>query len=345
MQNLADALANVTSIWKGAAKLAALMIVLHCLCVYPLLASANYQSPARELAQEQLPDGVKIVRRVEPMAPGSTLIVKNSIGSIVLRGWDREQLFVQAIAVGESQSAPTLEINNTAAGTEVVVKDSSKRRFFGLLPPKIAGCDLIISIPNRTLADIKAVNGTIAASALDGSLKCETVNGRVQIERVLGRVEVKTVSGAISIARLAPSAWALHQGTNPGPNAQDRPQERGTTIEGLVAKSINGGIALEEVMGDVQVSTIHGKIEAKHVHLRGGDTTFETISGNLEVEMLRGVSEIIAKSMAGQIDIQVPNAKMIEESKTQVVVQLPPRPGSQPKTITLKTVSGKITVR
>ena len=287
-----------------------------------------------------MPSGA-IVRRVEPLAFGSTLVVKNPIGSIAMRGWDREQLQVQATATGESDTAPILEINKTADGLEVIVKDLSRRRFFGLLPPKIVGCDLVISLPKKALADAKAVNGAIAAYAIDGSLKCETVNGRIQIERVLGRVEAKTVSGAIAIARLAPSFLPM----TPSQDLQGR--QPGAAFEGLVVTSVNGAIALEDVMGNVEVSTIHGKIEARRVHVRDGETSFETISGNLEIEMLRGASEIAVKSMAGQIDVQVPNSKIVEESKTQMVVQLPvrPSPAQTQQTITVKTVSGKITLR
>jgi len=339
MQNLANGLAKVASEWKRAAKFAAATIVLHCLCAVP--ARADHQS----LVQEPKPSGAIIVRGLEPLASGSTFVVKNPIGSILMRGWDREQLHVQASASGESDSAPTVEINKTVGGAEVVVKDISKRRFFGLLPPKIVVCDLVISLPKRVLADAKTINGAIAAYAIDGFLKCETVNGRIQIERVLGRIEAKTLSGAITITRLAPSPLAMI----PSQNLQGRPP--GAAFEGLVAKSVNGSIALEDVMGNAEVSTIHGKIEARHVHIMGGETSFETISGDLEIEMLRGVSEIAVRSMAGQIDVQVPNSKIIEESKTQAVIQLPVRPSRQPtdlrqtQTVTVKTVSGKITLR
>jgi DUF4097 and DUF4098 domain-containing protein YvlB len=130
---------------------------------------------------------------------------------------------------------------------------------------------------------------------------------------------------------------------------QGRPPS--AAFEGLVAKSVNGNIALEDIMGNAEVSTIHGKIKARHVHVMGGETSFETISGDLEIEMLRGVSEIAVKSMAGQIDVQVPNSKIIEKSKTQAVIQLPVRPSRQPadpdqtQTVTVKTVNGKITLR
>jgi len=330
MQNLASELAKVASRWKGAAKFAAVMIVLHCLCA--VSARANHHSPV----QESEPSSAVIVRRIEPFVFGSMLVVKNPIGSIVLRGWDREQLQVQAEAIGESGSVPILEVNKTASGAEVVVKDLSRRRFFGLLPPKIVGCDLVISLPRKAIADAKSINGAIAAYALDGSLKCESVNGRIQIERVLGRVEAKTVSGAIAIARLAPSHDQDLQGRTPI-----------AVFEGLVAKSVNGSVTLEDIMGAAEVSTIHGKIEARRIHVRSGETSFETISGNLEIEMLRGASEVAVKSMAGRIDVQVPNSKIVEESKTQTVVQLPVRPSPMQtqQTITVKTVSGKITLR
>jgi hypothetical protein len=275
---------------------------------------------------------------VQPLAFGSTLVIRNPVGSIEMRGWDSEQLHVQASALGESDTAPILEVNKTPTGAEIIVKDVSRRRFLGLLPPKMAGCDLIINLPRRVLTDVKTINGAIAASALDGSLKCETVNGRVQIERVLGRVEAKTVSGSIAIARLAPS------GLGQGRDLQGQGGPPRAAFEGLVVKSVNGNVALEDVVADANVSTVHGRIEARRLRVRGGDTSFETISGDLEIESLMGASEIVAKSMTGKIDIQAPNSKMIEETKAQTVIQLRSRPGQQ-QTVTLKTVSGKITVR
>jgi hypothetical protein len=348
MRNFADALVDAASKWKGAAKFAATMIVLHYLSAASglawgaPLARANHQLRYQAPIQGSQPSGTKIVRRVEPLRFGSTLVVKNPVGSIEMRGWDRQQLHVQASALGESDSAPILEVNRTPNGAEVIVKDISRRRFLGLLPPKMTGCDLIINLPKRVLADVKTINGAIAVSLLDGSLKCETINGRIYIERVLGRIEAKSVSGAIAMSRLAPGTWPMRQNVEPGRDLQGRPPP--TAFDGLIVKSVNGSIALEDVMGDAQVSTIHGKIEARRFRVRGGETSFETIAGDLQIEMLMGASEIIAKSMAGKIDIQLPNSKMVEETKTQAIVQLRVRP-SQPQTITLKTVSGTIIVR
>jgi DUF4097 and DUF4098 domain-containing protein YvlB len=269
------------------------------------------------------------------MQYGSAISVKNPLGAIEIRGWDREQLLVQLSAVGEFAPDRVMDVNIIPGGAEVVVKDTS-RRLFGLLPPAKVKFDLIISVPSKAKVDAKALNGDVSISKIEGEAMCKTVNGKIQIENIVGKVQTETISGSITIVGLTPVRQSPDSGRANNPPIP--------TVEGLIAKSVNGGITLEEIIGSVEASTIHGNIAAKRVRLLGHESSIGTISGNLEIELLRGATEITAKTMAGKIDMRVPNSIIVQETKTKKTLHVQGTV-AQARVLSLQTVNGDIVVR
>ena len=286
------------------------------------------------IAQEAV--GVQVERKLETFAPGSNLIIYNPHGSIHIQGWDEGRLSVQAHRDGKPVDDAFVEIKRLADGIEVNLRHHASRRFlgnlFGLLPPKKIECDLTISAPRRVAADISAVNGSIDIFGLDGLVKCETVNGRIQLQNIAGQVEAKTINGSIAAVGIMPTLWERHNRASPN------------RLAGLRAESINGSIQLERLVGGARANTTHGHIGAKQLDGQGQPINLESISGNINIELTRAATELATETMVGNIDIQLPNIRILEEGRNKRTVFIPGRP-NQMQRISLKTVNGKITVR
>jgi hypothetical protein len=261
--------------------------------------------------------------------------VTNTLGNVRIRGWNRDQISIYAHIEGDSADKIAVEVNQLTGGAEIVVKNNAPRRLFGILPPKAAKCDLSLSVPRSVLAHVKTVDGAIDIEGIEGQAKCEAINGEIKLLNIFGEVDAKTINGGISISKLAPCIWPGRAG---GAN------EPAKAFAGFRGESENGSILLKDILGSAKVNTIYGQIQAERVDARDGAISFETVSGNINVELARRPTEVTAVTVVGSIDIKVPNSKVAEESKTRTVVSVPGRP-PQIQKISVKTVNGTITVR
>jgi DUF4097 and DUF4098 domain-containing protein YvlB len=283
----------------------------------------------------QDPKIILTTNRIEPLPYCSNLIVTNTIGTVHVRGWDNEQINIDARIEGESVDGIIVEVNKLLGGIEVFVKGNRTRRLLGLLPTRAAKCDLNLSVPRLVLANIKILDGLIDITGIKGLVKCEAVNGEIKLLNISGKVNAKTINGAISITKLAPGIWPGQVGGTTEPVK---------TFDGLKAESANGNIKLEDILGSVKVNTIYGQIQTKRMDAKGDGISLETISGNINVELVRPSTEITAETVVGSIDVKLPNSKVVEESKTRNVVFVQGRLPHAQK-ISIKTVNGAITVR
>jgi DUF4097 and DUF4098 domain-containing protein YvlB len=294
-------------------------------------------SPSWASAAEDIQDTKTNVfpGRVESLRPRSRLAVTNTHGNVQIRGWNRDQVDINANIEGEAADKIAVEVNKTAGGIEIIVKNNASRRLFGILPPKAAKCDLSLSVPRHILANVMATDGAIDIAGIEGQVKCEATNGEIKLLNILGEVDAKTVNGGISITKLAPCIWPGQPGgTNEPPKI----------FAGFNGESENGSIHMEDVLGNIKATTIYGQIMAKRMDARDGAISFETVRGDINIEMLRRSTELIVETVVGSIDIKVPNSKAVEESKTRTVVSVPGRL-PQVQKISIKTINGTITVR
>jgi hypothetical protein len=283
----------------------------------------------------QDPKTILDTNRAERLPPRSGLTVTNALGNVHIRGWNRDQININAHIEGEVANRIAVEVNQLAGGIEIIVKNNAPRRLFGILPPKEARCDLILSVPRPVLANVKTTDGTIDIVGIEGQAKCEAINDAIKLLDISGEVDAKTINGGISITKLAPCIWPGRAGSS---------DEQAKTFAGFRGESENGNVHLEDILGSVKVNTIYGQIWAKRMDARDGGINLETVSGNISVELVRRSTELTAETVAGGIDIKVPNSRPIEESKNRTVVSVPGRL-PQIQKISMKTVNGTITVR
>jgi hypothetical protein len=272
---------------------------------------------------------------VERLAPRSGLNVTNILGNVYIRSWNRDQIEINAHIEGDAADKIAIEVNQLAGGLEIIVKNNAPRRLFGILPPKTAKCDLRLSVPRPVLANVKTVDGTIDIEGIEGKAKCEAINGGIKLLNISGEVDAKTINGWISITKLTPCIWL---------ERTDGRREQAKTFAGFSGESENGTVLLKDILGSVKVNTIYGQIQSERVDARDGTISFETISGNISVELVRQPTELTAETVVGSIDIKVPNSKVAMESKTRTVIHVPSRL-PQAQKISVKTINGTITVR
>lgn len=318
-------------IWKPCVLLAALFFASPCTgavrCPNIHVINVSEKSIIEQVGQK------KVFRRVEPFRAGSGLTLTNPYGSVRISGWGRQQISVEADIESETSNDVTVDLRWLRNNLEVSVRNGTSRRLFGLLPQKRIKCDLVISIPNQVSAKVNTVNGNIEIENISGSVISETVNGSVQLKNITGEIEARTINGSVSLARLNFKAVMDSERGGLAPNQ----------FKGIKIETVNGHILAEEINGGIKASTTHGKIIAKKLDGQGTDISIESISGDLDIEAIRRPAQVTAETIVGAIDIQLPNSRITQETKTRTVAFLPGR-NNHPQKVILKTVNGKIVV-
>ena len=87
--------------------------------------------------------------------------------------------------------------------------------------------------------------------------------------------------------------------------------------------------------------TTNGNILAKGLNGWGEGISLTTINGSIDVSLGDASGEITAESTDGNLDIRIPEAKVLEISKRSARLQLPGRS----QKISLRTTNGTITLR
>jgi DUF4097 and DUF4098 domain-containing protein YvlB len=156
------------------------------------------------------------------------VLIKNVIGSVTVRGWDKEDVAVTGTLGNEAEE---LEFRSSGSRTHVEV----------VLPDRIdgddaEGSDLEVSVPTNSRVVIEGVNTPVDVADVTGRLEVRTVNGDVIIAGGAESVEVNTVNGEVEI---------------------DGP------IASVEAQVVGGDIHLTGVSGDVKASSVNGSIRVE----------------------------------------------------------------------------------
>jgi len=170
------------------------------------------------------------VKRLDVEAPG---------GSIVVTGWDRDEIRVQA---GHSHRT---HIDIRRSGDHVSIEAEADRGPAGAV-------DFTISAPRATSVSLEGMYTDITVDGLDGDVDAETLRGDVTVKGGAGSVKASATAGKI-----------LVQGA------------RGT----IDVESTAGGIRLVDVGGTVTGESVGGSIVFENAHAKSVDvgTTGGTI--------------------------------------------------------------------
>jgi hypothetical protein len=259
-----------------------------------------------------MPSGSRTEQRIEPLAMGSKLWVKNRNGGIRVTGWGKDQVALTAQIRDSGRRRVELVLQRKGADLDIEAVFQQPSWSFGLyISPR---CDMTLQVPRKLLGYFRTTNGTVAAENLDGYARCEATNGSILVSHIRGEVRVDTTNGPIEARSLA------------------------ARIKG---STTNGRIVLEDIEGGVHLETTNGSIHARNLDGWGEGIRLESTNGSIEVDLGKATGDLMAENTHGSLEVRVPGAQVLEETKHSAHVKVPGR--VQP--IRLETTNGSIQVK
>lgn len=213
-------------------------------------------------------------------APGGTVGVENTYGSIAVEGWDQAE--VQVMVIKTPSGDNDADLDHVRVAGEQGVGTLTFRTIYIETPEKPVKVDYRIRVPRQThLRGLKTAQGRISVRDVEGDVYAYTLDGNIEYLNVSGRVVARTVNGDINVAlrALVPSAEAYSLETLSGHIALLLPP--GTDAD-LEIETVSGRILTPYAVAE-QTET-----QAKSFRARvgkGGDRIqLRTVKGNIRVQ-------------------------------------------------------------
>lgn len=203
-------------------------------------------------------------------------------GSVVLEGWDRNEIRLRA----EHGGRTTLAVRRRG---EVIAVEAE-----GVRGPPLS-VDLRISVPRSLHVRAQGMLTDVEARDLGGDLSVETVNGAILLEEVSGRVRATSVNGVI---RARNSSGRL---------------ELQSVARGIEVVDPRGEVLLESVSGPilirgsrapvVEAGTMSGRIVFEGALPPGGRLDLGSHSGRIVLILPRAASATVTTStLSGRVE-------------------------------------------
>jgi hypothetical protein len=188
------------------------------------------------------------------------LSLNNVSGDIRIRGVEGEEARVVARWDGHRNDPLPLVINRGDGYLDIETDDKSSWFSF-----RHGSIEFTIDVPFYARVDINAVSADIESRGLTGDQSYKTVSGDLVIDRTGGRVSAVTVSGDVTVSAV-------------------------TTAEVNVSTTSGDVDAYAEWFEPVRVKTVSGDMRVRGRFARGPQHTVESVSGDLEIEAMSGLS-------------------------------------------------------
>jgi DUF4097 and DUF4098 domain-containing protein YvlB len=223
----------------------------------------------------------EVFQRTYPLPAGGTFELQNVNGSVVVSGWDRNEVEIHAVKTARrnSEDLQRVKIEVQAQAGKVSVHT----RY-----PQDEGVEVTVEyrvhVPRRViLGRVNTVNGAVRVAGVDGSGDLQSVNGDVEALDSAGRFRAHTTNGNVRL------------------------ELRGLSSEGvLAAETVNGSVVLalpEGAGGELDVRslngdfrselpvTLQGSLGAREFHGRlgqgGAPIRIRTVNGSVRIVTLR----------------------------------------------------------
>lgn len=214
---------------------------------------------------------------VFPVQDATTLEVSTAGGSIVVAGWDRNEIRIQA----DHSLRTTVEIRRTRDGARIDVESSARRGPGGIV-------DYRISVPRSLAVELDGMYTDISVDGLRGSVEAETLQGDVTVKGGRKSVKVSTTSGKL----LVDGAQGRIDATTAAGEI------RFVNVSGdVTAESAGGDIFFENAnASSVDVGTTGGRIRYDGAFTKTGTYLFGTYSGSVTLVLPDGTSASLTLS-------------------------------------------------
>jgi DUF4097 and DUF4098 domain-containing protein YvlB len=219
------------------------------------------------------------------VASGKKLIVDlKTGGSVVIRGWDQEEVSVAADRDGDDPQRYELEVTEVPEGVRIYSRFTVNRR------NNSSNLKLDIKVPRRFDVAIETMGGGVTIEGVEGEFTGKTMGGALDLANVKGRAQLTTMGGNITL--------------------------KASDLDGSL-KTMGGRVLFEDVTGDVKGSSMGGNVVYKNVTNRSGRSTGDevhitTMGGAINVESAPAGASV--QTMGGKI--QIGSASKFIKAKT-----------------------------
>ena len=268
---------------------------------------------------------------VIPLQGAKTLAVETPGGSIVITGWDRNEVRIQA----EHSHRSFVDVRRTRGGERISVEADASRGpativDFRISVPRSVGVELEGMYTDIT---VEGMNGTVSAETLQGdvtvrggrgSVKVSSTTGKVLVDGAQGKIEVETAADDIRFVNVQGDVVAESAGGDIlFENARATSVDVGTTggrisYEGTVTGTgsyffgAHGGsvtmILPEGTAASLNLATVHGSITTNLTgetqRLKGGERHKLEVGGGgalVEIETFAGRIAVMRKGTEGAL--------------------------------------------
>ncbi len=210
------------------------------------------------------------VERTVPARPGGLVTINNVAGSVVVTGWDRDEVEITG-TLGRGVEELAVESRGRAVEIEVELVRRSRGRD--------GNADLEIRVPRGSELDVETVSADVEVSEVDGEVTVESVSGSVDVEGRPKELDVESVSGSI---------------------------ELDVEVEKVTVESVSGRIHLAGAMREIEAGSVSGRIEIETGEI--GHAELETTSGHIDIAgSLAAGAEIEIDSHSGGVELGLPS--------------------------------------
>ena len=201
--------------------------------------------------------------------PAGTVEISNTAGSVVVTGWDRNEVEVTG-ELGKGTERLDFTRSDTVTRIKVVLPDRSYN---------VDDTDLIVKVPAGSQVSINTVSADIGVQAVRGTQRLQSVSGDLRTETSGEDLECRTVSGDVTIA--------------------------GSGRKGLVSiTTVSGNASATRLAGEVNGSTVSGDFT-----LAVGATSrsrLRSTSGNLTLQgSLAADARVDIESISGDVRLDL----------------------------------------
>lgn len=222
-------------------------------CALALLLAA---SPALAVELE------KRLEKTYDLGAGGELAVRNVNGAVVVEGWDRDVVRVEAVKkvrAGSRERAEEalerLEVRVKHEGDRLEIRthrpDSSSGFLSWVFGSHVqGGVSYTVTVPRQTDVEVDTVNGKVVIRGLEGAVDADTTNGAIEVDDVRGSVDAGTTNGSIRVALQAVrDGRSMRFSTTNGAIRLSLPRSARVSLD---ASTTNGGIDLDDLPADVR---------------------------------------------------------------------------------------------
>lgn len=277
--------------------------------------------------------------KTESLAKDGRVTIRNLSGTLDVRGWDQDQVKIEAEKVSNASSLDKAKAN--AALVTIEVAKEGNNLTVETKYPEGRNRDLNVSVnykiwvPGKASVKLRNVSGAVIVEAIGGPFEAEVTSGSATVAKMAGPVDFRTVSGRITVRDVANDIDLKTVSGN----------IEASQIKGSVgAETTSGRIELRDVSGakTVRAKVLSGNIVYEGQLAPGVRITLEALSGGLELTLpVNAAFELNAETFSGRVDSEFPitmSGKISPKELRGVV-------NNGGATLRLKTFSGSIRIK